>query len=261
MVSSDQWKWGAVVCSFTMLFGAAVIELIALMLILQGQHLVSTDAIVWTGSPFTDVQAMVDVTSISTYGVETLCGYYLLLTMAIGAAWILVRLATCGEKKRNWGNIMGYAAVALVGFFGTQVPGSPPRRTSNPFFIWSISDSITGPIHLAAAAVFLFVPLLCTLWTLFREKRWLWFGVYILLLIINAGYGIANLTVDSLDTLSGGTRVALETVSFGGSWSVYSLHEIVELGESDDGYAPLQPYPFPGGFGLPFNKKSRSMAV
>jgi hypothetical protein len=233
--------WLAIVLAFSALFLAIFVEVGVVMLRLSGQHVVAQGDIIMMPSLYDTIQAMQDVQSISQFAVETVIGLVVVLVMTLGASFILLSMALWPPLTRDriWGNLLGYALVALVGVFGTTVPGAPPRRSYNTVLLWAVPDSTTAPIHLTAAALFLFLPSLATIaWFVRHRKkpvwpRWRWWlALYALQLVIAAGYGIANLTVDSNTTLSAGAWLLLELTAFGSSFAVYALFELVRLNEA-----------------------------
>ena len=231
-MSTLRRKVGVVVV-FSGFFLAVVVNLVLTVSRWEGQHQVSTDPIVISDSLDSDVQHSVDFTSISQFGVETFRGYITLMAMTGGASLILLWLEP--DLRINQ---LAYAALALVGLFGTKVPGSPPRRDYNPlFFFWTVDHVVSSYVHVAACAVFLYVPLLRSIWWIYREhwgRRWI--ALYVLLFVINVGYGVAYLSGNS--TLNSGTWTSLESVVYGGSFAVYALFGIRRL-KDRDGYQRL----------------------
>jgi hypothetical protein len=239
-------RWYVVLLIYTALFLAINLEVASLLLKYNGQHIPTTDVIILSSSLDQDVESMNDTTSISQFGVETARGMVMLLFMTLGAAGILVGISFSDPKrKRNWGNVIGYAAVALVGIFGDQLPGTTPRRNYNIVLGWTVDSSITNVIHLTAAAIFLFVPIISTLiwWWKQPHPDWRWITLYVLLLCVNATYGAMDLFAQQSDMLRGEWYL-FEMGSFGPTFLGCATFELwlLDLAESVSpvGYSQLK---------------------
>ena len=230
-------KWAAVVVVFSSLFLAIFCEVGGLMVRLSGQHVVAAGPFIFTGGLYNDIEAMQEVQSISQFATETVVGLVSVLVMTLGAAAILLGISlTPGRRPKIWANLAGYAVVVAVGIFPTTVPGAPPRRSYNPVLLWPVADSATGPIHLTAAALFLYLPAVSTVvWLVRNRKGWRWkrwLALYAFVLVLSVGYGVADLAVDSNTTLSPGAWLLLELTAFGCSFAAFAFFELVRL--SDD---------------------------
>lgn len=235
-INMSVFWWSAGVAAFSAYGLAMLVQVAVVMFQTEGQHQASPDPLVVSASLDTTIESMVNSTSISQFAVETFSGYITVMFMTTGASVIL-----CALEPDIWLNLVGYAALALVGLFGTKVPGNPPRRDYNPFFLlWTIDHNVTSQVHIAASAVFLYLPLLRTIWWLHR-KRWgrRWMALYLLLFVISVGYGVAHVSVDSTKALNPPTWFTLEIVAFGGSFFVFSLFGLRRKALEDRGYSRL----------------------
>ena len=237
--------WSTVVAGFILLYLSVFVELSVLMLQYRGQHVVDTNStMIFSDSLATDVQSMQDVTSISTFAVETVRGLFTLLAMTSQAAVLLVAISASCPGPPLWDNLVGYTVVVLVGVFLTGVPGDPPRRDYNPLFLWTVDDAITEPIHIAAAAVFLFVPVIATIWREWKSVGWR--DLYLIVFIVNVGYcgALIAATYDE-SALFDGVWVILEIGSFGFTFCVYSAYEICRLSSASRLTSTYSKLPFP----------------
>lgn len=251
LTGEEGWLWRRllVLLVYVSIFLAQNVQVAVLLLKYAGQHIVSPDPIVFSDSLDQDIEAMNDTTSISEFGVETLRGFAMLMTMSLGAAAILLWFALSGPKRpRNYGNLLGYALVALVGIFGDQLPGATPRRNYNPVFIWTVASSTTDVIHLTSAAIFLFVPILATAWWLFERRHQLsslrlygWAACYAVVFCINVTYGAMALWAPQTDISRGGWFL-WEISAFGCTFLVYAAFESWRMlvARSHTGYSPLE---------------------
>lgn len=219
----------------------------------RGQHFpYSNVSIILTGSLPTDVQSMVDVTSVSQFSVETVQGMYtlLLLTSETAALLTLVAWMTRDVDRRLWCiNSSGYIAFALVGVFGTALPsadGNGPRRSYNPFFGWEIDANTSQVFHVIAAVLFLFLPLLYTLWYLYHtpsfRRRESFLGTYATLLCLNLAFvGTQIASISDTGTTLDDIWIVIEMITFGATFVVYATFQLWLIHVQEEGKATTTP--------------------
>lgn len=228
----------ALFVGFDVVYVTVYVQLAVTLFRYRGQHFpYSNVSIILTPSQATDVQSMVDVTSISQFSVETAQGMYMLMSLTSEAAALLTLAAwtTRDVDRRLWCiNTLGYIAFALVGIFGTALPsvnGYGPRRSYNPFFGWTIDANTSQVFHVIAAVLFLFIPLLYTSWFLYHtpsfRRREAFLATYATLLCLNLAFvGTQIASIYDTGTTLDDVWIVIEMITFGCTFVVYSVFQL-----------------------------------
>lgn len=259
--------WSAGVLVYFLALG---IQLAVAIFEQRGQHVPYTAnstlaSIVLTDSLTTDIQQMLDVTSVSQFAVETDRGQFMLLVLSSTASstllcvsWLSIREDT---RLYAW-NAIGYGAILFVGLFGTALPTQPsadgsgdtvgPRRTYQAYFLWTIDDTSGQAVHVAGATLFLFWPIVVTVaWLWARRRRalgetkhaglpagahaiptgelTLWLVIYAGLLVVNLAFAATQIVAvvnDALSQTVAGVWIVLEIIAFGSTFAVYASFEL-----------------------------------
>jgi len=231
--------WFATWLALTLVLAATQLQLVVVLYEERGQH----DAyngnvtVILTDSLTQDIRASVDVTSESQLATESV-RVMLLVAYSTGAiaAWLTAAAyARAGLFAPRTLRVLvtGYVALAFVGLIPTAPPSSGglgPRRDYTPFLVWQLDASVGQGFHIAAAVLFLFLPLLGALWWLWpqapsRFRTWALaaYGALLLLNVAFVGTQIASVWVTGTDQDQG--WLWAEVVTFGANWFVYSgLH-------------------------------------
>ena len=242
------WRvWLVTWLALNALLFAVYTQLVVTLFQERGNHLPYNGnvTIVLEPSLSDDVRAMLDVTSISQWGVETDAGQYTVTWTVVPIVIWLTAAELCARKKDDTGVhgvtnspaffcVCGYLALLLVGLFGTALPqvgGDGPRRGYNVFYVWRVPDEVSAGFHLTGAVAFLFVPLIARMVEV-QSRRWR--AVFGVALAINVGFVCMQIAAeyDTTGELVDNVDVVVELVAFGPtSWALsgYLLHWLQQL--------------------------------